>query len=384
MLKLNLMKSLLVAGAAIALPTAANAAAGYASGNFGNMFWEARSMLVGTGPTNGGQGSTVNTAPMPAFSGTVGLLMGGFVCSGTLLSDRQTILTAAHCVRGVSDTGVTAFFRDPGSGVDVQFYYGGPGYTTQGSSNVFINAAYTGDVLDHNDIALVRLASLAPVHAASYDLFTAPSLRGLDATITGYGSTSSVGGTVGVNVANPNRLGWFRNGDNKLDFRLGETEFGTVWSSIFSEPFSQISHSYLFDFDNGRTANDTACRTTQAANFGGIPGTIFCNLGTGAREVGIAGGDSGGGSFINGKVATVNSYGLSFGTSFGDIRGGLQSSYGEFSGVVPVYLHERWITERLVPQAPIPEPRTWAMLIVGFGAVGFAARRRRPVTIVSA
>jgi hypothetical protein len=34
----------------------------------------------------------------------------------------------------------------------------------------------------------------------------------------------------------------------------------------------------------------------------------------------------------------------------------------------------------LVTQAAIPEPATWAMLITGFGLVGFAARRRRPVT----
>jgi hypothetical protein len=33
----------------------------------------------------------------------------------------------------------------------------------------------------------------------------------------------------------------------------------------------------------------------------------------------------------------------------------------------------------LVTQAAIPEPATWAMLITGFGLVGFAARRRRPV-----
>ena len=29
------------------------------------------------------------------------------------------------------------------------------------------------------------------------------------------------------------------------------------------------------------------------------------------------------------------------------------------------------------PTAPLPEPATWAMLLTGFGAVGFAARRRR-------
>jgi hypothetical protein len=33
----------------------------------------------------------------------------------------------------------------------------------------------------------------------------------------------------------------------------------------------------------------------------------------------------------------------------------------------------------LDPQGVIPEPATWAMMIAGFGLVGFAARRRRPL-----
>lgn len=29
------------------------------------------------------------------------------------------------------------------------------------------------------------------------------------------------------------------------------------------------------------------------------------------------------------------------------------------------------------PTAPVPEPATWAMMLIGFGAIGFAMRRRR-------
>lgn len=380
---------ILAATAALAAPlalTPANAlGTNTASGSYGGLNWTAQSTLVGTIPTNAGHGETILTGSMPQFSGTVGLLMGGFVCSGTLLSDRQTILTAGHCVSaggGVPDVdpdGVTVFFRNPGSGPDVQFYYGGPGYTTVQSSNVFVNSAYTGEVIDQNDIALVRLSQLAPDFADAYELYTNPNLTGQITTITGYGSTSSVGGTVGVNTANPNRLGWFRQGDNKIDFALGDSLFGTTWADILDEPFSQIEHSYIVDFDNGTATRDASCRITQASNFGGLPGTTFCDLGVGAREVGVAGGDSGGGSFIDGQVATVNSYGLSFGTAWGDVDNTLNSTYGEFSGLVPVWLHADWINSLLVPtvQPGVPEPSTWLMMIGGFAFIGGSMRRRK-------
>jgi len=377
----------LAASAAMALPLAfapAQAVTGgqVQSGSYGNLNWTAQSMLVGTGPTNAGHGETINTGSMPAFSGTVGLLMGGFVCSGTLLADRMTILTAGHCVSSgggtpdYADDAVTVFFRNPGSGPDVQFYYGGPGYTTVQSNGIFVNSQYTGDVIDQNDIALVRLSQAAPVFAESYQLYTG-DLTGQQMTVTGYGSTSSIGGQVGVNTANPNRLGWFRQGTNNYDFALGDDLFGTTWSDILGEPFSQIEYSYISDFDNGLAANDASCRITQASNFGGLPGTTFCGLGTGEGEVGVAGGDSGGGSFINGQVASVNSYGLTFGTSWGDVDGNLNSSYGEFSGYVPVWLHADWINSLLVPTAAVPEPSTWLMMIGGFAFVGGSMRRRK-------
>jgi hypothetical protein len=41
------------------------------------------------------------------------------------------------------------------------------------------------------------------------------------------------------------------------------------------------------------------------------------------------------------------------------------------------------IVTRIAAVAPVPEPATWAMMLVGFGAIGFAMRRRKVKTTVS-
>lgn len=38
-------------------------------------------------------------------------------------------------------------------------------------------------------------------------------------------------------------------------------------------------------------------------------------------------------------------------------------------------------TDNFTIRAPVPEPSTWAMMLVGFGAIGFGMRRRRAVRI---
>ena len=107
--------------------------------------------------------------------------------------------------------------------------------------------------------------------------------------------------------------------------------------------------------------------------FGFSANAKWCDLGRGAREAGVAGGDSGGPGFIDGLVASVNSYGLTYGeAAYGDIDNALNSSFGEFTGYVPVYLHADFINAALVP-----EPGTYLMMALGLVGVGAMARRRR-------
>ncbi len=111
----------------------------------------------------------------------------------------------------------------------------------------------------------------------------------------------------------------------------------------------------------------------QASNLPQAAGAVCCNTGRGATEVSVAGGDSGGPQFdAAGQIVSLTSYGLSFGTAFGDCRAGLQSSCGELNGFVPLYIHQDFITD-----AMIPEPQTHALMLPGLCAVGAAAHRRR-------
>jgi hypothetical protein len=357
------------------------------TGTFNGLQWTASHMLTGTtntqsgGPVTDG-GDPIYWASSPGDSGIVHLVMdygptiGAFICSGALLSDRQSILTAAHCVSDGAGTAnpltTTVYFQPanglaPGTRIQTNLVPA-PGVETRLVTGYSVHPLYTGQVIDQNDIAVLRLDSAAPVHANRYGIYGGP-LTGLGFTVHGYGALGD--GATGRN----NFTARLRNGDNRYDFRFGDPDFGAgYWNGAFdnpSLPAATIEYSYVSDFDNGLAANDATCRLAADPDFN-LSGPKWCNTGVGAREVGVAGGDSGGPNFINGMISGVNSYGLSFGSAYGDFLSGLNSSFGEFSGYVPTYIHSAWINTSLVP-----EPGTYAMMIAGLAAMGMATRRRR-------
>jgi len=359
------------------------------------MQWQAQSMLTGVTNTQAGGPVTNGGDPIywpsyPRDSGVVHLLMdygpsiGAFICSGSLLADRQSILTAAHCVSDGAGTAnpltTTVYFQPAGglaAGTRIQTN-GVPngGAETRTVTNYFVNNLYTGQVIDHNDVAVLRLNALAPAQAAGYSLYTTNNLEGQNFTVHGYGVLGD-----GATGTGPGFAARLRNGDNKYDFDLGNAAFGTNWATELGAPMSRIEHSVISDFDNGLAANDTSCIVATDAALAGAAGAVFCDLGVGAREVGVAGGDSGGPGFINGMISTVNSYGLTFGPEYGDVGPAclpapapscLNSSFGEFSGYVPVWLHADFINASMVP-----ETSTYLMMALGLVGVGAVARRRR-------
>lgn len=356
------------------------------SGTSNGLSWTAQNTIIGVTPTAGPTGGDPLYFPsFPQYSGVVGIRMdyadgSAFICSGTLLADRRTVLTAAHCVSdGFGTAGpatTTVYFQPPGgldpNGTSILF---SPGQTRDMVvANIHVHPGYTGEVIDQNDIALLDLGDNAPEWAKGHLIYTDP--LGQDVfNVAGYGGRSTIGGNFGTDSA----TGRLRQGDNRYDWRFGDPAFDGFWTDIIGgENFfgtAEIDYSYVSDFDNGLAANDTACRI---ANAGIIPNPAdiaqFCNTGLGAREVGVAGGDSGGPNFIGDLISGVNSYGLSFGTGFGDFRPGLNSSFGEFSGYVPTFIHYDWIRAN----SGLPEPSSLALgLLAVAGAAGVSRRRRQ-------
>jgi len=350
----------------------------------------ATNRIVGVGSTGtipDGMGDIRYFATAPKYSGVVALIMdygadGSFICSGSLLADRRSILTAAHCVAN------GATLTKPLS--TTAYFYGGPNdrffddvsgldpVTVVNVGQIFVNPGYTGQVVDQNDIAVLRLSTPAPAFAMSYMFHTGSTLVGEDYNVAGYGArgpNGNIGATFG-----PGRR---RQGDNRYDYEFGDAAFngfftdrdavtGLAFWDDSGFPAADYSRSILSDFDNGLVLNDFSC---NLGNLFGGSAAQFCDLGRGFTEVSTAGGDSGGPQFwIDGSgnmmVSSVTSFGFGS-TDLGDVDDIPNSTFGEGNGFVPTSIHVDFITASMVP-----EPGTYGMMALGLLGLASVARRR--------
>lgn len=275
---------------------------------------------------------------------------GGFGCSGALLGGGAFMLTAAHCVSdGFGRNGFldgVAYFPTLATG-----RYTGrlQGVRVAGA---IVHPGWEGDYLyGGHDLALLRLAAPAPAAARRYELYEGGDEVGQVGVKVGWGL---------VGLGNGESIGeaaWTM-GRNRYDATAT-----TMMSALGAAPREDVLQ---YDFDDGSARHD------GFGFFFGMPET-----GVGRDEVMSAPGDSGGPTFIDGRIAGITSYGVTLRNADGtssDASFGLDSSWGEFGGDTRVSAYAPWIHAAMVP-----EPSAWALLLAGLGMVAAAARRRYPV-----
>ena len=241
----------------------------------------------------------------------------GFGCSGSLLSDGYSILTAAHCVTS-SPSYVNVYFPGPSGSVDYI------------ATTYYVDPLYTGDSTQGNDLAIVRLNQAAPSSAIGYSFYTGFTTSTI--LLAGYGETGT--GTTGATGG----FGTLRQGQNRY-IGLGGDVF-TGWSNqLLVGEFVEVSD---------------------------IP-----------NEVDIGFGDSGGPSFYDGEIIGVHDLIACYSatptspcTDPPSASPSLNSSFGQFFADTSVSSSAAWIESE-----ETPEPASCSLVLLGLAVAGCLSRR---------
>ena len=321
------------------------------------------------------------------------------LCSGTLLSGGQYILTAAHCA-------------DDFNVMEIQFGVNNNVATaTRGAASATVHPNWDGTLKHGNDIALIKLDSAVST-IQPFRLSTTNDVGKL-MMMMGYGRTTN-----GWSDAAPSwgDGAWGHWGINTFDTTtqrfmsavtaagIDDTGLGT-WGNSDGE-------EYVADYDNGTDLNNTLGRIPRIRILHLLGGeTVELNLGpalnsgTGVSfESLIAPGDSGGGDFIwtgtEWLLSGVHSWGWEFCQGridpSCDFSTTNSSSYGDLMGSTAVFSHVDWINSiigsrefrrlerplnpndvNLTLLMTVPEPGSLALALPGLLAIFLLPGRRR-------
>ena len=339
-----------------------------------------------------------------AWTGTAGLIINtnsldqaGFVltCSATLVSSRL-LLTAAHCLDAGDMNRVRVRFGSASS------TSAGGTFTEYEATHFWVHPDWTGSV-GADDIAALYLGEDAAAQFERYGVYRDRDELGKIHTKVGYGSTGEgSAGTAPTDLANGVRAK-----------RAGQNVYDATGDQVFTDVSEEV---LLFDFDSGLSANDVFGIIGGPVNTG-----VYRNIHTGALSKGIPAGadpadyklveansspgDSGGGTFIDGLLAGITSFGITGAIVDGACGPGhidpdssapgvdtgvtpvssacTNSSFGELSGDTRVSGYLDYIDRLLAASSSsdlfvkVPEPAMIGLFGLGFAGLVGARRRKR-------
>ena len=211
--------------------------------------------------------------------------------SGVLLKGGEYVLTAAHLFSGqpaLNEIQIT----------------NGYGAVVSTVAQIFTHPLWDNNPADYNhDLALIKLCQ--PLNATGYELYRDKKEIGQVFTRVGFSGTEIVAG--------------------KNTYDAFTDQINAFYGTLVQER-TQL----LYDYDNGKNEHDAI------GHFLNLP-----HLGLGSEETMSQTGLSGGGTFIDGKLAGIGSY--IFRAEATDVNGIIDSSVGELGSDTRIFAHLDWI-----------------------------------------